>query len=160
MDGQYHVVFDLAASGYKAWTSLVPGVVVFLVGLLMAIFPGIIPQPWPWSRSGVRVFGWLIVIFAGALSGVAFWSTYSEYRELASRLSTGRYEIVEGTVENYRQDRTDEAFTVGNVPFEYSDFSVSSAFNNTAAQGGPIRPSLAVRIAHTDGKILRLEIRR
>ena len=156
MDGGYYVAFDLAASGYKAWTSLGPGLIILLVG---AFLPTLIPIPWPWSRRGVRAVGWIIAIFSGAWTAFSFWVTYAEYTYLAGRLAAGRYQTVEGTVENYEQDRTDEKFTVGGVAFTYSDFRVTSAFNNTAIEGGPIRPGLYVRIAYVDGKILRLEIR-
>lgn len=160
MNGEYYVAFDLAATGYTTWTSLWPGLIIFVVGLICACFPGALPFTWPWSRAGIQVGGWLIATLSGALTAFALWVSYDEYRDLAERLATGRYQIVEGAVENYARDRTYEKFSVNGVWFEYSDFRGTSAFNNTAAEGGPVRPGQYVRIAHADGKILRLELRR
>jgi len=160
MDGQYYVVFDLALSGYKAWTSLVPGLIIFAVGLLAAFFPGVVPVPWPWSRPGVQAVGWIMAVFSAAITMFGFWVTYDEYRTLNERLAKGQFAVAEGIVENYERDRTYERFTVSGQEFAYSDFNVTSAFNNTAAEGGPIRLELQVRIVHADGKILRIEIRK
>jgi len=160
MDPTYTTVFDFASSGYKAGTFLTPGLIGLVGGVLMGLFPGIVPFHWPWSRGGVRVIGWLIAAITTLWVGIAFWGTYGEYRRLADSLASGGYEIVEGAVENYASTENNEKFSVAGVWFEYGDSRVSSAFNNTAANGGPIRPGLHVRIAHVDGSILRLEIRK
>jgi hypothetical protein len=160
MEGAYYIAFDLVTSGYKAWVFPARGLVFVAGGLLLAFFPGVLPVPWPWTRQGIQAFGWIFAAFAVLWTGFSFWSTHSEYRHLADSLAAGRYQTVEGIVENYAGNEEDEKFSVNNVWFEYSDNRVTSAFNNVAALGGPVRPGLHVRIAHVDGKIVRLEIRR
>jgi hypothetical protein len=157
--GAYIIVFDLAASGYKAWTFPAIGLILLAVGLALSWFPGLFAH-WPWTPAGIRVFGQLFAGFAAVWTAVSFWATYSLYLDLADQLVKGRYEVVEGPVEDYKRSETEESFSVRGVVFSYSSSAPTSAFNHTAAEGGPVRPGLYVRITHVDGKILRLEIRR
>ena len=54
----------------------------------------------------------------------------------------------------------EECFSVNAVRFCYSGWEMApTGFNEDAAHGGPIREGLPVRIAYSDGHILRLEIR-
>ena len=56
-----------------------------------------------------------------------------------------------------------EHFVVNGVRFEYSDFEVTSGFNNTSSHGGPVRQGLYVRIHYIERNsknvILKLEIK-
>lgn len=52
----------------------------------------------------------------------------------------------------------DECFRVKNEKFCYSDYVVQPGFHQSASHGGPIREGLPVRIAYSNGQILRLDI--
>ena len=75
--------------------------------------------------------------------------------------------MVEGAVANFHPmpaaGHEDEHFTVQGVYFAYSDYSVTSGFNNTSSHGGPMREGLYVRIHYTRSvtgeTITKLEVR-
>lgn len=104
---------------------------------------------------------WLIVSICVGLPGS--WNVVSQRMQCIDWLRTGDFEIVEGPVANFKPmpytGHSLEVFTVNNVTFRYSDYDISQGgFNNTASHGGPIHEGLHVRIAHRQGRILRLEI--
>jgi hypothetical protein len=77
----------------------------------------------------------------------------------------GQLAVVAGPVETFHPVPYDghdtERFTVSNVHFAYSDYEVTSGFNQTSCHGGPIREGLQVRISYTgslaDATIVKLE---
>lgn len=100
---------------------------------------------------------WTTLATVGILG--SWYSTQAEIRKGAP--------VVEGAVENFHPmpvtGHDQEHFTVQGVYFAYSDYSVTSGFNNTSSHGGPIREGLYVRIHYTGsvtrGTIVKLEIR-
>jgi hypothetical protein len=77
---------------------------------------------------------------------------------------SGDYEIVEGPVTDYQHSTTSPnwsaTYKVGGVPFR----STNNPFNGcetprTAPHGGPIRSDAYLRIAHHNGRVLRVEVR-
>jgi len=75
------------------------------------------------------------------------------------RLDQGLYEIVEGPVTDYANNgRGAESFSVNGHRFSYSDHILTSGFHTTAADGGPIREGLYVRIVNANGLIPRLKV--
>jgi hypothetical protein len=124
-----------------------------------------------WLKPGFGVkpknLGWFFVIFASGWTLMVFTSTYSSYIKCYNAYRTGRYSIVEGSVEDFHPmpytGHLLECFKVKNQQFCYSDYVVSPAFNQSTSHGGPIRAGLPVRISYIeddsfDGLILRLEI--
>jgi len=53
-----------------------------------------------------------------------------------------------------------ERFCVSGVCFAYSDFVITSGFNNTSSHGGPIREGLPVRVTYVGDMIVKLEVAR
>ena len=94
---------------------------------------------------------------------LAFIGTGSEYTSNVNALKNGTYNEVEGIVENFDpmpySGHKMESFTVKGVKFEYSDFVVSSGFNNTKSHGGPIDEGKYVRIRYYNGNILQLWVK-
>ena len=52
-----------------------------------------------------------------------------------------------------------EWLVVNGKRFEYSNFVINGAFNQTEAYGGPIHRDTLVRISSSDGQIVRLEVK-
>ena len=87
---------------------------------------------------------------------------WREYHRLADDYASGKYDVVEGTVEDFRpmppQEHTCESFRVQTPRFCYGNDIISPGFNNDVQHGGPIRAGLRVRIAYAEDAILRLEV--
>ena len=83
-----------------------------------------------------------------------------------SAVESGECDVVEGVVEEFvpmaPSGPPRESFTVDGVRFSYSKFLVSTGFNQTQLEGGPMRGGLQVRICSRPEKsgrtILKLEI--
>ena len=73
--------------------------------------------------------------------------TFPQYYQLRKKYRAQQYSVVEGIVENFKpmpyEGHENETFTVNGIRFEYSDYAVSPAFNQTSSHGGPIRPPQA-----------------
>jgi hypothetical protein len=160
-DPQFQTVFDLAVVGYTGWQFATPGLILAAVGALLVLAPRLFDGlSWGFIKGAGRgIFSWIFFLFAAGWTVFALGSTYSEYAELRGRQQSGRFESVEGIIENLKSDAKVESFDVRGVHFEYSYFVVSAGFNTPATHGGPMRANLYVRIEHVDGKIIRLEIR-
>jgi hypothetical protein len=161
VDPNFTVVFDVAHNGARALWFPVPGLLFIFIGLCLPrlIDSGILRcQAWmkPWFPIVFLTFA----VFWTAASFIAVCGHYFRDREA---LSAGKAQYVEGPVENFvpmpYTGHAMESFTVKGVPFSYSDYVVTSGFNNTASHGGPIRSGLYVRIWYLGNDILKLEIR-
>lgn len=119
------------------------------------------PKAWR-TAFGVFFFGfsclWTLISGAGIIGA---WAA----TQRAER--SGTMKAVEGPVENFHPMPPTyhdlESFTVDGVRFSYSDYVVTSGFNQSTANGGPIGAGMYVRIHYIasgpDGPtIVRLEI--
>ena len=156
----YKIAFDVSSAGYKTWPFSLVGLILALVGALLVRFRAHVPMRGP--RVLVRAFPFVFFGFAILWTIVAFGSTFTEYWSLRSAVRDGRVSIVEGAVSQFKAmpytGHAMERFCVQDTCFEYSDYVVTSGFNNTRSHGGPIREGLQVRIAHVRGTIVRLEV--
>jgi hypothetical protein len=77
--------------------------------------------------------------------------------------NSGEYEIVEGPVTDYDHSATSPnwsaSYKVGGVSFRTSNNPFDGERPRTAANGGPIREGAYLRIAHHEGRVLRVETR-
>jgi hypothetical protein len=149
----FRTVFDVRATGFQPeWWPLY-GLVFVGLGLVLLRL-----GPRPWSRFLGGLAATLAVVWVVAPFAIHF----SEYRRLRNALDTGRYILVEGTVEDFVAGRRDshppERFRVAGREYVYSPAIVTSGFRRLQVDGGPIRPGLRVRIYDVDGAIARLEI--
>jgi len=87
-----------------------------------------------------------------------------EYYFLKKAYDEGRYRVIEGPVTEFvpmpYSGHKRESFNVARKKFSYSNFAITSAFNNTQSHGGPISEGLYVRVTHIGDAIVKLEIRR
>ena len=158
----YRVAFDVAEAGCRFWWLPLIGVGAVVVGLLRLRHrrrnPG--PRPSRWRSVGPA----FEVVVGLLLATGAFLGTYGQYRGLVRALENRDYVVVEGVVHDFVPMPVDghpnESFEVAGRRYEYSDFMVTQAFNNTQSHGGPMRDGLRVRIADVSGRIARLEIAR
>jgi hypothetical protein len=155
---EFRTVFDLTTSGYKAWWFPCFGLVFVALGVAFVRYP----DRWPAPRTVVRTFGFYWLGFSILLTLFAFGATFSEYWSLRSAIRDGTVSVVDGPVSQFEPmpyaGHAMERFCVRNICFEYSNYVVTSGFNNTSSHGGPIREGLLVRVSYVRGKIVRLEV--
>ena len=89
-------------------------------------------------------------------------AAYRDQENNLSILSSGQYSVVEGLVTNFttipHNGHGRESFTVAGQHFSYSPYKMTNAFHQIAADGGPMRDGLYVRIIYRDDVILKIEI--
>ena len=107
------------------------------------------------------------ICLAGAIGWTAMVTadTLGPYLRARRAMRDGAASVVEGRVENFHpmpdSGHDTERFTVGNVHFAYSDYSMGAGFDRTSSHGGPIREGLRVRIHFIGSRepmIAKLEI--
>jgi hypothetical protein len=167
--GSFLTVFDAGVAGFKDWYFPAFGLIFVAVGGVFIFAPRIlratgIPlvnfRSWGFTffRFGFAGFGllWTLMAFAGI---------YSAYARHQSLLHGTGCRVVEGTIDDFvpmpASGHATEHFTVGGVPFSYSDYIMTDAFNNASSLGGPVRAGQYVRVCYDprDFAILRLDIR-
>ena len=161
------VVFDIGEVGYKNWDFVSHGAMFIFLSLALILIPSYFPKirqlidPSDRQRSVVKWLPRVMLAFSLLWTATAFAATYAEYRSLLSAYETGSYDVVEGRVDDFvpmpRDRRPNESFSVNGVKFSYSDFHLSSGFNNTSSYGGAIAQGLYVRVYYIGGTIIRLE---
>ncbi len=118
--------------------------------------------------NAIRIlFGRLPISICGLLTVVSFFMFFvylSSTIELVSAYRDGRYELTEGNVHvihkqpEYGHDKGD-VILIDGVEFEVDYFGLTKAYSQTIAHGGVLKEGAYVRIYHSDGQILRIDIR-
>jgi len=161
---QFNIMYDAAKQGYPAWHLNGIGLALVCVGLLLLLAPDFMQRLLPHGLQGKarRIFSWFFLCFALVAALFTFRGTTQSYDAAAVALRDHRYSVVEGSVTNFVPmpygGHAQESFVVGGRKFSYSDYILTGCFNNTASHGGPIRPSVFVRISYTGNCIVRLEV--
>jgi hypothetical protein len=158
----YRVVFDIAETGYKSWSFPAFGLIFIIAGVGLVLFRGHFPGWWGKRPGASSVFAFSFLGFALLWTAIAFFSTSNEYSSLSSSKAEGNVAIVEGPVTDFKpmpySGHAIESFCVEGKCFSYSDYVVTSGFNNTSSHGGPIREGLQVRVSYVDNAIVKLEV--
>lgn len=158
---QYKTVFDIADAGYKAWTFPAFGLIFVAIGVALVGYRLRMARDPRGDSTRGRVFPFLYLGFALVWTIVSFVSTYREYLSL-ERAAKSDVRVVQGVVSSFSPmpytGHAMERFCVSEVCFAYSDFVVTSGFNNTTSHGGPIREGLPVRVTYAGGSIVKLEV--
>jgi len=159
----YRVVFDAAEEGYSTWPFVSVGLVFILIGVGLVLVRRRMPGWWGNHPKVSSTFAFFFAGFAVLWTSIAFLGTYSEYSKISSAQEEGRVEVVEGTVRDFipmpYAGHAMERFCIQSKCFEYSDYDVTSGFNNTSSHGGPIREGLPVRVTFVGGTIVKLEVK-
>ena len=160
----YKLVFDISQAGYKSWPFPAIGFIFIAIGLLFVLFRKRIPGWWRNHPRERNVFSFSFLGFAVIWTFSSFWGTYNDYSAMRSAQKAGSFNVAEGKVTNFIPMPYDghsmEKFCVQGHCFEYSDYAISSGFNNTSSHGGPIREGLPVRVTFIGNKIIKLEVAR
>jgi hypothetical protein len=116
-------------------------------------------------RRSARIFGYFMIVCGILFAGVKWAEWHVARRSQLRNLAAGLYETVEGTIEDFhpmpKDGSSNESFTISGHTFSYSDndeLEATPCFNQTALNGGPIRPGMMVRVKANEGCILRIEI--
>lgn len=155
MPVEYYVAFDVAQAGPRHLWFVALGALFLALGAVLFVFRK--------RAMGVRKFlAYVMLPFAALWTFCSLVSVGLGYSSLATALRSGRCQIVEGHVTQFRpmpkEGHALESFVVDGKRFEYSDFILTPGFNNTSSHGGPIREGLRVRIHYLGSDIARLEI--
>ncbi len=158
---EYVTVFDVTTAGFKGWGFVVLGLFFITLGLalLVIIWNRIVRNVPP---TMAQWYPTVILGFAALLTTWACLTSVSDYRSAVAAMETHQASLVEGVVTNFhpmpRSGHGSDSFYVEGVRFAFSDFVSTAGFNQTESHGGPIHAGLRVRIWHTRGEILRLDI--
>jgi hypothetical protein len=159
---EYQTVFDIAIEGYKSWSFPATGLLWVAGGVVAIVLRKRYPGWWRKHPGASNLFAFGFFGFAVLWTVIAFISTYGQYSTLTKAANSNRTLVVEGIVTKFSpmpaSGHAMERFCVSGTCFEYSDFTVTAGFNNTASHGGPIREGLQVRVTHVGNSILKLEV--
>src|SRR5688500_4867138 len=151
---RYEILYDITETGLRGASPAsywIASAVAVLVGV-WAIFHGVR------RRQVVPVLVGLV--FGGFFATFAVRAVLRQ-SELLETARAGRVQVVEGVVTDFHPrppgGKGTESFTVGGVHFEYVHGMQAAGFTLDPLAGGPIRHGMHVRIAHVDGRILKLE---
>ena len=155
----YEVVFEIATSGPGELTFVLPGLLGLGIGLVAYRYRESLPRV---AFLSGKAFATAMLGFSAPWTVTAAGGILAEQSSARADYAAGNFEIAEGLVEDFeprlRGSKRKESFTVDGKRFEYADFFVTPGFNDTVAQGGPIRSGLVVRISHRGNLILKLEV--
>ena len=165
----YATYFDTATHGPN-WQFSAFGL-IFVAGsgvllVLSRISPRRFGLPVLWSPSWHGRLPLLLLGFAVFWTVTASLAVFGGWAATWLAEARGQLAVVVGPVENFHPmpvtGHDTERFTVSNVHFAYSDYVVTSGFNQTSSNGGPIHEGLQVRIWYTgpsdDATIVKVEI--
>lgn len=151
------IIFDVSTKPFALqplWTSL--GALIF--GCVLILIYKLKRRP------SARIFGYFMIMCGILFAGVKSVEWYIARRAQVHNLLAGRYETVEGTIEDFhpipRYGSSEESFTISGHHFSYSDLEPTPCFNQTALHGGPVRSGMLVRVKVKviDGCILHIEV--
>lgn len=154
-----HIAYDIITSGVGA------APIFLCLGIVagLAICGGILVQTHRGRHTKATVFCYIWISLWLAGGGYLLSAIAREHRQCLQWATSGDFQVTAGVVRNMKpmpyEGHSQETFIVANVMFRYSDYDIlRGGFRNTSSHGGPIREGLNVRIAHRDGRILKLEI--
>jgi len=139
------LVCSVAYTPTVAWWFPAAGLLFLAVGTGLALL----------GRGPARFFGVAIGSFAVLWTLTTASSMWTRHRDLLQALASPQTPVVEGPVTNFHPEpfggHNDESFSVAGVPFFYSEYRITGAFNQPASHGGPIHEGLNVRIHYLKG---------
>lgn len=160
MHYHYHVAFDSTRDLYRALT--LPAIALLFYAFREKIAAADRQyrkkQNLPPQSSQLEMLFNSVLFAALGISFIVFYEAINLYIALRSN----QFMIVQGRVTQFVPmpygGHADESFVVSGRRYNYSDYQISAAFNNTQSHGGPMREGLQVRITDVKGQIARLEI--
>jgi len=141
------LIFDSTRTLADFWRWQLPQYLLFT---LMVVFVFYVTNSQRSLRVRYKAMLWVVVVLYGIrviLGSAVFWIQYRDNYHYV-----GLYQIVEGTVQNYHLTSISashiERFQINGINFAYANHGLPQCFHKTAADGGPIREGLQVRIGY------------
>lgn len=162
----YKTVFEVTDKGFEMMT-FIPLVFV-IVGVGISWFNLKYNKSKSTKRKTTIIFGFIFAGIGFLFSVLTIPTTISNRNKIQEKYKNKDYLVVEGVISNFhpmpKGGHDQESFTVNGVDFEYSDFEIVYAFNNTASHGGPIKKNgQQVRLAYlktkSGNRILKVELK-
>jgi hypothetical protein len=162
----YKTVFEVTDKGFDM-TNLMP-LLFIIIGLGVSLFNIKYNKSTSSKKQFTIVFGFIFSGFGLIISLLTIPSSISSQQKTKEILENKEYKTVEGKIENFNPmpygGHAVESFTVNGVYFEYSDYILMDAFNNTASHGGPIKNNgQLVRLSYItideENRILKIELK-
>lgn len=159
----FQEVFDASSLGNDRlldvlWVWLLP-----LVGLAIFLFKDHIEKFSYHSWTYIRGFSILFIAICLPLAALITYSTHSQNAEWKRKIDEGQTKFVGGCLDYFHpmpaQGHETEIVAVQGEVFRYSDYNLTTPFNNTRSHNGPIGPRTEVRIWFSGNDILRLQAR-
>jgi hypothetical protein len=157
---EFVVVYDVLEDGISGMRLVVP--LAWFVGLVVIGGAFVIQfRQRAYTQAVVIAFSYVFWSCAG-MFGVS--NVVEQQVRCMNWARSGTFDVVEGEVRQFQpaspMGKGYESFSVSGIPFRYSNNNLSrGGFHNVASRGGPMRPGLYVRIAHREGRILKIEVR-
>ncbi|MEZ0262099.1 MAG: hypothetical protein ACAH80_13910 [Alphaproteobacteria bacterium] len=137
----YKTVFDVTEAGWQTWPMPALGLSMIAAGFFLLL------KKKASSRLAVA-----FLCFAFLWTGLTGWFTYGEYHAVRLAIAEGRTKFTEGIVERFtpmpKSGHALESFCIGGRCFTYSDFVVTTGFNNAASHGGPMKNGMKARVTY------------
>ena len=163
------LIFDITQTAWTDSATLIPLIPLAAGAIMIGMNisrkrQGLSAHSWrSHSDKPAPFFPYFVLGLGLITSWMVFKNSYFAYTDLRSQYETGKCEVIEGKVENFRSGENKkgappESFDIRHKHFVYRDGLGMPAFHHSAANGGPIREDQQLRIAHCDGAIVRLEI--
>jgi len=150
----FQVVFDVRTAGFHPDVGLAS--VVFILAVCAVIVR--------YGDRFRRLVASLGAIFLAASTASFVRDQHKDYVRLRDALNAGRYQVVEGTIEDFVAGRRDghgrESFRVGSHQYAYSNSEIAPGYRRIEPEGGSIRLGMRVRIYDVGGAIAHLEVQR
>ena len=162
----YKTVFEVTEKGFNM-TNLMPLLFV-IVGLGISFFNIKYNKSTSSKKKFTIVFGFIFSGIGLVISLLTIPSSIASQQRTKEIFENKEYKTVEGEIENFNPmpygGHAVESFTVNGVYFEYSDYILWDAFNNTASHGGPIKNNgQLVRLSYItvdeENRILKIELK-
>jgi hypothetical protein len=162
----YKTVFEVTDNGFDI-TILMP-LLFIIIGLGVSLFNIKYNKSTSSKKQFTIVFGFIFSAFGLLISLLTIPSSISSQQKTKEIFENKEYKTVEGKIENFNPmpygGHAVESFTVNGVYFEYSDYILWDAFNNTASHGGPIKNNgQLVRLSYItvdeENRILKIELK-
>lgn len=159
----YNLDFDIASTPVRLDAWIIPLVILPVVGACLVFFPALMSRILPGGlKGGARtVFSWFFFLFSTSISLFAVGAQTAAYLDLRDARLSGNFASVEGCLQGFHPmpegGHDSERLLIQGRHFEYSDYIITPAFNNSESHGGPIHPDSQVRIGFVGSHILRLE---
>ena len=164
------VVFDITQANWQSninWAPVAFYVVLGSIKLVMNMLykrKAITEHGFSWFYDKVtRALPFILLVFGFAVAALYARRAHADYTALRSAYEKGQCEITDGTIEHFvpgRYTKYDslESFDIGTKQFAYPSPGNTAAYKTTAADGGPMKNGLHVRIHRCEGDIARIDI--